>query len=257
MWSTLPSNLRTVLGVALFLGIGVAAAAFTLSFFALRDAASDPMLQFGDGHAWLFPIGIDMALIFFEILLIGASMVRVQERGQLVPYPRTVPFLLVVLSAAATLYFNGTRVPPQARPIALAVPVASILVTLGLAYLLKMLVRVSGADHVFEAPVASDPRKLVRSSDVVDGELVRADSTSVTRSSNGQNGHEVSGGEGTKIAAIQAVAAHLGPEEVTEIGAEGVAQYLATHHNVHTSPGYVRKVLEGRAGSSRNGHGKA
>jgi hypothetical protein len=39
MWSSLPSNLRTVLGTALLLGLGVAGAAFTLSFFALRDAA--------------------------------------------------------------------------------------------------------------------------------------------------------------------------------------------------------------------------
>jgi Protein of unknown function (DUF2637) len=55
MWSSLPSNLRTVLGTALLLGVGVAAAAFTLSFFALRDAAQDPALKFGQGHAWLFP----------------------------------------------------------------------------------------------------------------------------------------------------------------------------------------------------------
>jgi hypothetical protein len=61
MWSSLPSNLRTVLGTALLLGLGVAAAAFTLSFFALRDAAQDPALAWGQGNAWLFPIGVDMA----------------------------------------------------------------------------------------------------------------------------------------------------------------------------------------------------
>jgi hypothetical protein len=47
MWSSLPSNLRTVLGTALLLGIGVAVAAFTLSFFALREAAQDPALKWG------------------------------------------------------------------------------------------------------------------------------------------------------------------------------------------------------------------
>src|SRR5215217_8873443 len=57
MWSSLPSNLRTVLGTALLLGLGVAGAAFTLSFFALRDAAQDPALAWGQGHAWLFPSG--------------------------------------------------------------------------------------------------------------------------------------------------------------------------------------------------------
>jgi Protein of unknown function (DUF2637) len=113
MWSSLLSNLRTVLGTALLLGVGVAAAAFTLSFFALREAAQDPALKFGSGHAWLFPIGVDMALVFFEVLLLGASMVRVQDHGRVVQYPRAIPFLLVLVAAAGTLYFNATRVPPR------------------------------------------------------------------------------------------------------------------------------------------------
>jgi hypothetical protein len=173
MWSSLPSNLRTVLGTALLLGVGVAAAAFTLSFFALREAAQDPALKFGQGHAWLFPIGVDMALVFFEVLLLGASMVRVQERGRVVQYPRAIPFLLVLVAAAATLYFNATRVPTQVRPIALAVPVASILVTLGLAYLLKMLAAASGTEAIHLAPPPLEPNRIVRKGDVLHGELVR------------------------------------------------------------------------------------
>jgi hypothetical protein len=173
MWSSLPSNLRTVLGTALLLGVGVAAAAFTLSFFALRDAAQDPALRWGQGHAWLFPIGVDMALVFFEVLLLGASMVRVQERGRVVQYPRAVPFLLVLVAAAGTLYFNATHVPTQVRPIALAVPVASILVTLGLAYLLKMLAAASGAEAIHLAPPPAEPHRIVRKGDVLQGELVR------------------------------------------------------------------------------------
>ena len=152
MWSSLPSNLRTVLGTALLLGLGVAGAAFTLSFFALRDAAQDPALAWGQGYAWLFPIGVDMALIFFEVLLLGASMVRVHEQGRVVQYPRAIPFLLMLVAAAGTLYFNATHVPEQVRPIALAVPVASIVVTLGLAYLLKMLAAASGAAAIHLAP---------------------------------------------------------------------------------------------------------
>jgi hypothetical protein len=152
MWSSLPSNLRTVLGTALLLGLGVAAAAFTLSFFALRDAAADPALAWGSGHAWLFPIGVDMALVFFEVLLLGASMVRVTEQDRVVQSPRAIPFLLMLVAAAGTLYFNATHVPTQVRPLALAVPVASILVTLGLAYLLKMLAAASGAAAIHLAP---------------------------------------------------------------------------------------------------------
>jgi Protein of unknown function (DUF2637) len=177
MWSSLPSNLRTVLGTALVLGIGVAAAAFTLSFFALKEAAENPALKFGQGHAWLFPIGVDMALLFFEVLLIAASMVRVQERGRVVQYPRAIPFLLVMVAAAGTLYFNATRVPPVVRPIALAVPVASILVTLGLAYLLKMLAAASGVEAIHLAPPAAEPNRIVRKTDVLHGEIVRGPDT--------------------------------------------------------------------------------
>jgi Protein of unknown function (DUF2637) len=174
MWSSLPSNLRTVLGTALVLGIGVAAAAFTLSFFALREAAENPALKFGQGHAWLFPIAVDMALVLFEVLLLGASMVRVQEHGRIVPYPRAIPFMLLVVAAAGTLYFNATRVPKEVRPIALAVPVASILVTLGLAYLLKMLAAASGAEAIHLAPPTAEPARIVRNADVLQGEIVRA-----------------------------------------------------------------------------------
>jgi hypothetical protein len=173
MWSSLPSNLRTVLGTALLLGVGVAVAAFTLSFFALRDAAQDPALGWGQGHAWLFPIGVDMALVFFEVLLLGASMVRVQDHGRVVQYPRAVPFLLVLVAAAGTLYFNATHVPERVRPIALAVPVASILVTLGLAYLLKMLAAASGTEAIHLAPPALEPHRIVRRGEVLHGELVR------------------------------------------------------------------------------------
>jgi hypothetical protein len=173
MWSSLPSNLRTVLGTALLLGLGVAAAAFTLSFFALRDAAQDPALAWGSGHAWLFPIGVDMALVFFEVLLLGASMVRVTEGDRVVQYPRAIPFLLMLVAAAGTLYFNATHVPTPVRPLALAVPVASILVTLGLAYLLKMLAAASGAAAIHLAPPAAEPNRIVRHSDVLHGELVR------------------------------------------------------------------------------------
>src|SRR5215212_6522971 len=169
MWSSLPSNL----GTALLLGLGVAAAAFTLLFFALRDAAAAPGLDWGQGHAWLFPIGVDMALVFFEVLLLGASMVRITEQDRVVQYPRAIPFLLMLVAAAGTLYFNAVHVPEQVRLIALAVPVASILVTLGLAYLLKMLAAASGAAAIHLAPPDEGPNRIVRHADVLQGELVR------------------------------------------------------------------------------------
>jgi hypothetical protein len=141
MWSRLPTNLRTILGTALVLGIGVTAAAFTLSFFALRAVAENPQLEFGKGHAWLFPIALDMALIFAEVLLLGASMVR--------DYNRAIPILLVLAFGAGTFFFNVTRVPDEVRLITAVPPLASIFMTIGLAYLMKMLTVASGSTQQY------------------------------------------------------------------------------------------------------------
>jgi hypothetical protein len=273
MWSSLPSNLRTVLGTALLLGLGVAAAAFTLSFFALRDAAQDPALAWGSGHAWLFPIGVDMALVFFEVLLLGASMVRITDHGQVVQYPRAIPFLLMLVAAAGTLYFNATHVPEQVRSIALAVPVASILVTLGLAYLLKMLAAASGAAAIYLAPPALKPNRIVRHSDVLHGELVRDPQAagpqelfpphpvygqvpSWAPSQPGQNGHPAAVGgdrelpEATKRRQVEAYLAALGPDQLgrlTTLGPRAAARELTgtlTSQGIQVSERYVQQILD-------------
>jgi hypothetical protein len=260
MWSSLPSNLRTVLGTALLLGLGVAGAAFTLSFFALRDAAQDPALRWGQGHAWLFPIGVDMALIFFEVLLLGASMVRITDHGQVVQYPRAIPFLLMLVAAAGTLYFNATHVPTQVRPIALAVPVASILVTLGLAYLLKMLAAASGAAAIHLAPPDQGPNRIVRASDVLQGELVRDPQApapygqvpSWAPSQLDQNTQPAVAGDGeaTKRHQVEAYLAALGPNQLgrlTTLGPRAAARELTGTLNgqgVQVSERYVQQILD-------------
>jgi hypothetical protein len=256
MWSALPSNLRTVLGTALLLGVGVAAAAFTLSFFALREAAADPALRWGHNHAWLFPIGVDMALVFFEVLLLGASMVRVQEHGRVVQYPRAIPFGLVLVAAAGTLYFNATHVPEQVRPIALAVPVASILVTLGLAYLLKMLAAASGAEAIHLAPPPLEPNRIVRTADVIHGELVRGPGgqaavsgqvPSSTSSETSYLGHPELGGNGggeqLKRHQIQAYLATLSAEQLDQLTAREVTAAL-TDQGMDVSERYVLRLLD-------------
>jgi Protein of unknown function (DUF2637) len=278
MWSSLPSNLRTVLGTALLLGVGVAAAAFTLSFFALRDAAQDPALAWGQGNAWLFPIGVDMALVFFEVLLLGASMVRVEERGRVVQYPRAIPFLMMLVAAAGTLNFNATHVPTQVRPIALAVPVASILVTLGLAYLLKMLAAASGAAAIHLAPPALEPNRMVRAGDVLHGELVRDPEVSgpVWASSRlraaaswapsqlgqaGQPAVAVDGNgelpEATKRHQVEAYLATLGPDQLgrlTTLGPRAAARELTgtlTGEGVHVSERYVQQIFDDWTAATR------
>ncbi len=279
MWSSLPSNLRTVLGTALLLGLGVAAAAFTLSFFALRDAAQDPALAWGQGNAWLFPIGVDMALVFFEVLLLGASMVRVTDHGQVVQYPRAIPVLLMLVAAAGTLYFNATHVPEQVRPLALAVPVASILVTLGLAYLLKMLAAASGAAAIHLAPPAHGPNRIVRASDVLHGELVRDPEAagpqelfpphpvygqvpSRAPSQLDQNGQPAVAGVGqlaetTKRHQVEAYLAALGPDQLahlTTLGPRAAARELTGTLNgqgMQVSERYVQQILDDWAAATR------
>jgi hypothetical protein len=254
MWSSLPSNLRTVLGTALLLGLGVAAAAFTLSFFALREAAADPALRWGQGHAWLFPIGVDMALVFFEVLLLGASMVRVEEHGRVVQYPRAIPFLMMLVAAAGTLYFNATHVPEQVRPIALAVPVASILVTLGLAYLLKMLAAASGVEAIHLAPPALGPSRIVRNSDVLHGELVRDPQVpglygpvgaygqvpSTTQQQTPQNGHALP--EPTKRQQVEAYLASLDAAQLAVTTRSQVAAEL-TARGMPVDETYAGRIL--------------
>jgi uncharacterized protein DUF2637 len=276
MWSSLPSNLRTVLGTALLLGLGVAAAAFTLSFFALRDAAQDPALAWGSGHAWLFPIGVDMALVFFEVLLLGASMVRVTEHDRVVQYPRAIPLLLMLVAAAGTLYFNAVHVPEQVRPIALAVPVASILVTLGLAYLLKMLAAASGAAAIHLAPPPLEPNHIVRASDVLHGELVRdprgsddapapyGQMPTWAPSQLDQNGQPTVTGDGsgdlselTKRHQVEAYLAALDPDQLgrlTTLGPRAAARELTgtlTGQGLQVSERYVHQILDDWTAATR------
>ena len=173
MWSSLPSNLRTVLGTALLLGLGVAAAAFTLSFFALRDAAADPALAWGPGTPGCSPSGSTWPWSSSRSCswappwsasptTTGSSSTRGPSRSCSCWSPRPAP----CTSTPPTS-------PTQVRPLALAVPVASILVTLGLAYLLKMLAAASGAAAIHLAPPALEPNRIVRTADVLHGELVR------------------------------------------------------------------------------------
>jgi hypothetical protein len=143
MWQNLPTQLRTVLGAALLLVIGVAVASFALSFIALREVASNPVTGWGK-QAWIFPACVDMALVASEVVLVGASMVRGTNRA--------VPFCLMVLFGAATVWFNIERVPAEWRMVTAIPPIAGIFMTLLVAYLVKMLARVTGTAWEHAAP---------------------------------------------------------------------------------------------------------
>jgi hypothetical protein len=222
-----------------------------------------------------------MALVFFEVLLLGASMVRVHEQGRVVQYPRAIPFLLMLVAAAGTLYFNATHVPTPVRPLALAVPVASILVTLGLAYLLKMLAAASGAAAIHLAPPDQGPNWIVRHADVLHGELVRDPQApgapelfpphpvygqvpSSAPSQHGQNGQPaVVGGangessEATKRHQVEAYLAALGPDQLgrlTTLGPRAAARELTgtlTSQGIQVSERYVQQILDDWTAATR------
>jgi hypothetical protein len=144
-WSELPTHLRTVLGAALLLVIGVAVASFTLSFIALREVASAPVTGWGR-NAWIFPLCVDAALLASEVVLVGFSMIKGVNRA--------VPFFFMVLFGALTVWFNVARVPADWRLVTAVPPIAGIFMTLLIASLMKVLARVTGKSMVFEAPAA-------------------------------------------------------------------------------------------------------
>jgi len=142
-WSELPTNLRTVLGAALLLVIGVAVASFSLSFIALREVASAPITGWGR-NAWIFPLCVDAALLASEVVLVGVSMIKGVNRA--------VPFLFMVMFGALTVWFNVARVPADWRLVTAVPPVAGIFMTLLIAFLVKVLAKALGRTMVYEAP---------------------------------------------------------------------------------------------------------
>jgi Protein of unknown function (DUF2637) len=143
MWSNLPSHLRTGLGAALLLVIGVAVASFTLSFIALREVASNPAFGWGR-NAWIFPACVDMALVACEVVYVSVSMIRGVNPA--------LPFCLMVAFGAATVWFNVERVPAQWRMVTAIPPLAGIFMTLLIAFLLKVFARITGKAWHHEAP---------------------------------------------------------------------------------------------------------
>jgi hypothetical protein len=253
MWENLPSHLRTGLAIALILVVGVAIAGFTLSFFALREVAANPITGWGR-YAWIFPVCVDLALIAAEVAYITVSMIRGINRA--------LPLFFMVLFGALTIWFNIERVPAPYRIVTAAPPVAGIFMTILLGYLLKTYARVTGRTMQWDAPAPAAYGTLSPYGPV-HGSIHRGpaeEMPSVPRSRTGQIGQWGSGGgggeRGATRRAIETVASDLEPEDLTRIGPEGIAALVASDYGLQTTPGYVRKVLDGRAGVARNGHGK-
>jgi len=226
------------------LGIGVTAAAFTLSFFALRAAASNPELQFGAGHEWLFPVALDAGLVFAEVLLLGASMVHGANRA--------IPVMLVLAFGVGTLYFNITRVPSEVRLITAVPPLASICMTIGLAYLMKLLTTLSGGVQLYHAPPPTQ-HYLGAQGSPLQGAVWRPDASfsqmppgwqpyghlgSPTTSTNGHNGHQLEGGDAsdaTKRALVDLYLSRRSPEQLQVETGSSITDGVAREHGVTVS----------------------
>ena len=158
---------------------------------------------------------------------------------------------------------------------------ASILVTLGLAYLLKMLAAASGAAAIHLAPPDQEPNRIVRTSDVLHGELVRDPQTpgapelfpphpvygqvpSWAPSQHGQNGQPAVAGDGdgelpeaTKRHQVEAYLAALDPDQLgrlTTLGPRAAARELTGTLNgqgMQVSERYVQQILDDWTAATR------
>jgi hypothetical protein len=157
--------------------------------------------------------------------------------------------------------------------------VASILVTLGLAYLLKMLAAASGAAAIHLAPPALEPNRIVRTSDVLHGELVRDPQAAGSHelfpphpvygqvpswapSQHDQNGQPAAAGQGelaeaTKRRQVEAYLAALGPDQLgrlTTLGPRAAARELTgtlTGQGLQVSERYVQQILDDWTAATR------
>src|SRR5919198_6295477 len=166
MWEHLPSHLRTALAVALILVIGVALASFTLSFIALREVAANPITGWGK-NAWIFPLCVDAALVASEVAYISVSMVRGINRA--------LPFAMIVLFGAVTVWFNIQRVPATWRMVTAIPPLAGIFMTLLVAFLLKVFARLTGKATIWDAPPPQYGGVVTAQGGPVRGVVYRAD----------------------------------------------------------------------------------
>jgi peptidoglycan/LPS O-acetylase OafA/YrhL len=234
--------------IAVALGtLGIAAGAFFLSYGALYAWVQATGIYADAGPyakrlEQLWPLMLDAAFIIAELAAILGGILR---------GPRGWPILVMVLTGTLTVVFNVLHVATPAARVAAALPpilmMACFQIDLAIVgWVMRALGRSDGGvpPGAFLGVPQATPLAQV---------------SSVPRSTighTGQWGSGAGGGEATKRAAIETAAATLGHEEVTAIGPEGVAVYLAEHHGVQTTPGYVRKVLEGRVGApSPNGKG--
>ena len=245
MWENLPSHLRTGLAVALLLVVGVAAASFTLSFIALREVAANPITGWG-ANAWIFPLCVDAALVAAEVAYISVSMIRGVNRA--------LPFSLVVLFGTATVWFNIERVPASWRMVTAIPPVAGVLMTLLIAYLLKVFARVTGRTLSWDAPPPPAGYGAITDHGPVQGAILRpgadgwpphpvyAGTPSVTTSGTPQNGRRELD-EASKRTAVEMYLSGLDSEQLGVTTGSSIVKAMAGQ-GIELAERHARRILE-------------
>lgn len=107
-----------VLGAALLLTVGVAACAFAMSFFSLRDLMV--MLGMSDATAWLWPIAVDLSLICSTLALLSLTSPQTADdtgaRARLGPLRAADAGAHAAQAAAAAVVVNtGPSSPAERR----------------------------------------------------------------------------------------------------------------------------------------------
>jgi Protein of unknown function (DUF2637) len=271
-FSELPTSLRRILAVALLLVAAIGAAAFTLSFVALREVAAQPDAGWGP-LAFLFPLIIDGLLVAAELVLVAAAMLGRE---------RLLPLAFVIGAGAVTIWFNITRVPAPVRPVTAIPPLASIGATILIAYLVKILAVALGRPLTYVPPPpqtgilaplqAPLPGQLTRLPDGTTGlpEVVPyqyapggpgygpyGQLPTWAPSQIQQNGQPVGGGNGgvdqpeaTKRRQVEAYLAALSPDQLGRLdglGPKAAARELTptlTGQGVQVSERYVQQILD-------------
>lgn len=232
---------RAIIVTVAVLTLGIAAMAFATSYGALYAFIRDTGL-YSERLARLWPLLLDLAFIVAQLAAILAGILR-GSRGW--------PILTMLVTGALTIWFNlqhaGTD--PGRRLAAALPPVLMILAFETDLAIVKWVMRALGRplDHPATGAALVVPQAGPQM------ETPRWPSSEIGQTR--QWGSGAGGGVATKRQHIEAVLERLGPEQVLELGPDGVAAELADQ-GVDTTPRYVRRVMDVHAAAGRNGHGK-
>jgi hypothetical protein len=229
---------RTIIVIVAALTFGVAAVAFATSYGALYALVRDTGL-YSEQLTRFYPLLLDAAFIVAELAAILGGILR---------GPRGWPISVMLITGTLTVAFNVMHAMDHwadwPRGLIAALPPVLMMLSFQIdlaivAWVMRALGRseTDGSRGTLLGVPTMHPQTMIGQAHGL---------------GMGQIGQQGSGADVNKKAAIQAVADQLGPAEVTTIGPEGIAAYLAEHHGMRTTPNYVRKVLAEMP--SRNGH---